>query len=138
MEAPSYEIKELAWKECCEVWKALAITGYTNKEDAVMWAYKRGKTERVYYRYFCPFCHYLRESFKGLRSLPNKEDCKFCLWPGEGYVRCEYFSSYYNEWKTARSNALLIPSHKNKNELKKAASKMYKFLLTLRPQKENF
>jgi hypothetical protein len=133
MEAPSYEIKELAWKECCEVWKALAITGYANKGYAVEWAYKRGKIERGYYRCFCPFCHYLREPSQRIGSLLNKEDCKFCLWPGEGRVRCEYLLSLYNDWKTARSYALLIPSRKNKNELKKAASKMYRFLLTLKP-----
>jgi hypothetical protein len=130
MEAPSYEIKELAWKECCEVWKALAITGYEDKREAVKWAYKRGKIGKEYYRFYCPFCHYLSDT--------DLHECKFCLWPGEGYVRCEDVFSPYNNWRMAKTNVLLIPSFKIRNELKKAASRMYRFLLTLKPQKENF
>jgi hypothetical protein len=109
--------KELALKECKELWKYIAISGCRDKADAIEILYKRGLLSRNEYHTDCPLCEY---------SFNSANGCESCIWPADS-----------DGWKCMAEESPFVRYYFEKgrltaNERRHNYSKVYRFIKSLK------
>ena len=98
--------KILAHLESLLIWDRISKTGAKEKANAIIYLYERNLISKYKYIHHCPLCDVCNVL------------CWRCMWPGH---KCNIKSSPYYKWKNA----------KNKNERKRYAREMIRFLMTI-------